>query len=156
MTKISDTSSQPRVLIADDDASTRLIMREVLEQAGFDIIEAANGKEALRCYESDSPDVILLDVEMPLLDGFSVCKKIREKETTRKTPICIVTGLDDEESVDRAYHVGATDFIGKPIAWHVLGHRVRYILRANEAFNEIRGLVSAMPDIVFILVHTIV
>ena len=139
------------MLIADDEPSTRLIMREVLEQAGFDVIEAADGQEALRCYESAAPDAVLLDVEMPHLDGFSVCEKIRQKERLRETPVCIVTGLDDDESVDRAYRVGATDFIGKPIAWPVLGHRVRYILRANEALNEIRGLVQALPDIVFIL-----
>ena len=139
------------MLIADDEPSTRLIMREVLEQAGFEVIEAADGKEALRCYESAAPDMVLLDVEMPHFDGFSVCEKIRQKERLRQTPICIVTGLDDDESVDRAYRVGATDFIGKPIAWPVLGHRVRYILRASEALNEIRGLVQALPDIVFIL-----
>jgi diguanylate cyclase (GGDEF)-like protein len=126
-------------------------MREVLEQSGFDVIEAVDGREALHCHASAAPDVILLDVDMPHFDGFSVCEQIRGKETSRKTPICIVTGLDDEESVDRAYHVGATDFISKPIAWPVLGHRVRYVLRANEALNEIKGLVSALPDIVYVL-----
>jgi diguanylate cyclase (GGDEF)-like protein len=151
MMEPSTFPSQPRVLIADDDPSTRLIMREVLQQAGFEVIEAADGKEALHCYESSDPDLILLDVEMPHFDGFSVCKQIREKETMRKTPICIVTGLDDDESIDRAYRVGATDFIGKPIAWPVLAHRVRYILRAHEALNEIQGLVLALPDSIFIL-----
>ena len=146
-----ESLNRPRVLIADDDPSTRVIMREVLEQAGFDVIEAADGKEALRCYENSAPDVILLDVEMPYFDGFSVCEQIRAKETIRTIPICIVTGLDDSDSVDRAYKVGATDFIGKPIAWPVLGHRVRYLLRANEAFNEIQGLLMALPDMVFIL-----
>jgi len=149
--RTKEKRGQPLVLIADDDPSTRLIMREVLEQALFDVIEAVDGKEALECYENAAPDIILLDVEMPHIDGFSVCEKIRVIERSRKTPICIVTGLDDVKSVDRAYHVGATDFIGKPIAWPVLGHRVRYILRANEALNEIEGLVLAMPDVVFVL-----
>ena len=151
MLEVRESLNQPRVLIADDDPSTRVIMREVLEQAGFHVIEAVDGKEALHCYERSAPDVILLDVEMPYFDGFSVCEKIRNQEKSRKTPICIVTGLDDADSVDRAYHVGATDFIGKPIAWPVLGHRVRYLLRANKALNEIHGLVLALPDAVFIL-----
>lgn len=151
MTKTAAARSQPLVLIADDDPSTRLILREVLEQAGFDVIEANDGVDALRCYEHNSPDAVLLDIEMPHLNGFSVCEKIREKETTRKIPICFVTALDDNESVDRAYHVGATDYIGKPIAWPVLGHRVRYLLRACEALDETRGLVLALPDIVFVL-----
>ena len=151
MLRVRESLNQPRVLIADDDPSTRVIMREVLEQAGFHVIEAVDGKEALHCYERSAPDVILLDVGMPYFDGFSVCEKIRNQEKNRKTPICIVTGLDDADSVDRAYHVGATDFIGKPIAWPVLGHRVRYLLRANKALNEIHGLVLALPDTVFIL-----
>ena len=151
MTKTGETRSQPLVLIADADRSTRMIMREVLERAGFDVIEADDGEDALRRYEHNSPDAVLLDVEMPYLNGFSVCEKIREKEITRNIPICIVTGLDDDESVDRAYHVGATDFIDKPIKWPVLGHRVRYLIRASEALNEIRGLVLALPDTVFVL-----
>ena len=144
-------TSQPRVLIAEDDPSTRLIMREVLQQAGFEVIEAIDGKEALHCYDSTAPDVILLDVEMPHFDGFSVCEKIREKEASSRTPICMVTGHDDDTSVERAYRVGATDFISKPIAWPVLAHRVRYILRANEALNEVKGLILALPDMVFVL-----
>jgi diguanylate cyclase (GGDEF)-like protein/PAS domain S-box-containing protein len=151
MSQTRNDSARPLVLVADDDPASRLIACEVLQQSGFDVVEASDGKEALQCYENRAPDIILLDVEMPHLDGFSVCKMIRDKETSRKTPICIVTGLDDEESVDRAYNLGATDFIGKPIAWPVLGHRVRYILRANEALNEIKGLVLALPDTVFIL-----
>jgi diguanylate cyclase (GGDEF)-like protein/PAS domain S-box-containing protein len=151
MSQTKNHRAQSLVLVADDDAASRLVACEVLRQAGFDVIEASDGKEALQCYEDAAPDIILLDVEMPHLDGFSVCKMIRDKETSRKTPICIVTGLDDDESVDRAYKIGATDFIGKPIAWPVLGHRVRYILRANNALDEIKGLVLALPDRVFIV-----
>lgn len=94
---------------------------------------------------------ILLDVDMPHLDGFSVCKMIRDQEMSRKTPICIVTGLGDEKSVDRAYALGATDFISKPISWALLAHRVRYILRASDALTETRSLLSALPDVVFLL-----
>ena len=145
MTKSRETWIRPRVLIADDDPATRIVMREVLEQAGFDVLAAADGTEALRCYEKFAPDAILLDVEMPHLDGFAVCEKIRSHETSGKTPICIVTGLEDSDAVDRAFHVGATDFIGKPIAWPVLAHRVRFILHANEALNGLQGLVQAGP-----------
>ncbi len=147
----TDTESLPRVLVADDDPTARTIMREVLAQAGFNVIEAADGNEALRLYESAMPDVVLLDVKMPGRDGFSVCEAIRSRESVRQTPIFIVTGLDDAISVDRAYHLGATDFINKPIAWPVLAHRVRYVLRASEALNDIRGLVSALPDRIFVL-----
>lgn len=142
---------KPRVLVADDDPSTRMIMKRVLEQDGFRVIEAADGRLALDCFELATPDVALLDVKMPHLDGFSVCAAIRAAETDKTIPICMVTGLDDAESVDRAYEAGATDFISKPIAWPVLGHRLRYLLRAHGALNELRGLVAALPDTVFVL-----
>lgn len=141
----------PIVLIADDDAAVRIIMREVLEQVGFKVVEAGDGLAALQCYKESSPDVIMLDVEMPGLDGFSVCKAIRNQEMGRQTPIFIVTGHDDAESVDRAYHLGATDFISKPIAWPVLAHRVRYILRSSDAFNDLTGLIMAVPDLILLL-----
>lgn len=146
-----DLHGKSLVLIADDDATIRLIMREVLEQAGFQVVEASDGDSALQTFMRLAPDVVLLDVEMPELDGFSVCKMIRDQETQRQTPIFIVTGLDDTESVDRAYHVGATDFISKPIAWPVLAHRIRYAMRASEAFNELKGLILGLPDPIFVL-----
>ncbi len=139
------------ILIADDDAATRLIMRSVIEQAGFSVIEAADGEEAVLRFEDSNPDLVLLDVEMPKRDGFSACEMMRSREGSRVTPICIITGLEDEKSIERAYHVGATDFISKPIGWSVLVHRIRYMLRSNEALNEIKSLVSALPDTVFTL-----
>ncbi len=111
MNAATDKSGKPVVLIADDDPTTRLIAREVLEQAGMEVIEACDGREALAYYESAAPDAVLLDVDMPHMDGFSVCEAIRAEETTRRTPICLITGLDDFASADKAYHLGATDFI---------------------------------------------
>lgn len=141
----------PLILIADSDSATRSMMCEVLEHAGFDTIEASDGEAAIQSYECTGPDLILLDVDMPHLDGFSVCEKIREKESKRNTPICIVSGLDDDKSIQRAYEVGATDFISKPIAWPILCHRVRYILRSSDTFNEMNGLISALPDTIYVL-----
>ncbi|MDX1482353.1 MAG: response regulator, partial [Woeseiaceae bacterium] len=151
MTNDRSRRAAHRVLIADDDASTRMIMKRVLERDGFHVIETSDGRQALDCYEQALPDVALLDVKMPNVDGFSVCAAIREFETDKTTPICMVTGLDDADSVNRAYEAGATDFITKPIAWPVLGHRLRYLLRAAGTLNELRGLVAALPDRVFVL-----
>ncbi len=139
------------ILIADDDESTRLIMRSVLEASGFSVIAAENGADALAAYEETRPDAILLDVDMPEMDGFAVCERIRASEAIWETPILIVTGCDDNESVDRAYHSGATDFISKPITWSSLPHRVRYIIRSNNSLNDMRGLIGALPDSIFIL-----
>lgn len=141
----------PVALIADDDATVRTIMREVLEQAGFHVEEAADGQAAIDAYEQHRPDVVLLDVEMPKMDGYAVCERIRAQENLRRTPIFIITGRDDSKSVEHAYDIGATDFISKPIAWTVLAHRVRFVMRASDALNEIKGLIKAIPDTIFVL-----
>ena len=73
---------------------------------------------------------------MPQLDGYEVCARLRAMPGGGAVPVIMLTGLDDNESIDRAYEVGATDFISKPITWGVLGHRVRYVLRASRAFRD--------------------
>src|SRR5918992_3220638 len=86
----------------------------------------------------------MLDVNMPGMDGFTVCTELRRMPVGNGIPVLMVTGLDDEASINRAYEVGATDFITKPINWPVLGHRVRYILRASQAFDDLRRTEQAL------------
>jgi diguanylate cyclase (GGDEF)-like protein/PAS domain S-box-containing protein len=81
---------------------------------------------------------VLLDVQMPRLDGFSVCEWIRARPGAEATPVVMMTGLDDVESIRRAYEVRATDFVTKPLHWLILSHRVRYLLRASENLAELR------------------
>ena len=126
-----------RVLIADDDPTTRQLTRVVLEQAGFFVVEAVDGTQALQAYESARPDLVLLDVEMPGLDGIAVCRALRQRRDARYVPIVMATGLEDIASIDAAYAAGATDFIPKPINWALLRHRVRYILRSSQAAREL-------------------
>jgi diguanylate cyclase (GGDEF)-like protein len=141
----------PLVLVADDDPTQLIVLQEVLERAGFRVLTAHNGKMAMEHYQQANPDIVLLDVEMPLMSGLEVCKSIRASETDRQTPIFIITGLEDQAAVEIAYEVGATDFLNKPIVWPVLPHRLRFALRAHHAFNELRGLVRAVPDSIFIV-----
>jgi len=131
-----------------------MVIQEVLQQSGFRVLTAADGKVALEMFVQAKPDVVLLDVEMPQMDGFSVCKAIRSLENEMETPVFIVTGLEDKESVQHAYDIGATDFISKPIAWPVLPHRIRYVLRASRSFNDLKGLIRAVPDLIFIVNDT--
>jgi diguanylate cyclase (GGDEF)-like protein len=147
----TNQSDKPLVLVADDDPTHRMVIQEVLQQSGFRVLTAADGKVGLEMFVRAKPDVVLLDVEMPEMDGFSVCKAIRAMESESETPIFMVTGLDDKESVQRAYDLGATDFIGKPIAWPVLPHRIRYVLRASRSFNDLKGLIGAVPDLIFVV-----
>ncbi|HEU5284186.1 MAG TPA: response regulator, partial [Burkholderiales bacterium] len=124
-------------LIVDDDPMMRLLIRQTLERVGFVCEEAANGNQALERFASAQPDIVLLDVMMPELDGYETCARLRAMPGGATVPVVMLTGLDDDESIDRAYQVGATDFISKPITWGVLGYRVRYLLRASHALRDV-------------------
>lgn len=125
------------VLIADDDFTSRALTRATLEQAGFSVVEAGDGNEALAVFSDTAPDLVLLDVDMPDMDGYAVCRKLRRKPAVKYVPIVMVTGRDDLESINEAYAAGATDFIAKPINWTLLAHRARYILRSSQATREL-------------------
>ena len=131
-------ASQGMILVADDDATQRLLTRQYLEQAGFEVVDACDGEAALQAYEQQRPHLILLDVRMPRMDGFTVCTRIREMVDGAEVPIVMVTGLEDIESLERSYQSGATDFITKPVVWETLSHRVRYMLRAADAIRALR------------------
>jgi diguanylate cyclase (GGDEF)-like protein len=144
------------VLVADDDPVMRLLMLEMLSQVGLDAIEAGDGHAAVASFQQNAPDLVLLDVDMPQMDGFAVCRAIRKLETRTTVPIIMVTGGDDIEAVTQAYEVGATDFVSKPINWPILGHRVLYVLRASDAIVRLRiadaqnrAVLAAIPDTFF-------
>jgi diguanylate cyclase (GGDEF)-like protein/PAS domain S-box-containing protein len=120
-----------RVLVADDEQTARLLMGATLEKAGYEVVLAADGAEALQRFFEQPCDLVMLDVEMPGLDGFETCVRLRHK-AGKELPIVMVTGMDDVVSVERAFQVGATDFIRKPINWALIAHRVRYLVRAFE------------------------
>src|SRR5262245_52122871 len=113
----------PSILVADDDPTMRAFLREALEGEGFTVIEAADGAVAVDLFISQRPEIVILDVSMPEMDGFSACSSIRKLPGGDTTPILMLTGLDDYESVSKAYEAGATDFSGKPINVLVLTHR---------------------------------
>jgi len=131
----SDAGSS--VLIVDDDCTTRLLVRETLEEAGFEVSETGDGKEALELFDRTNPDLVLLEVQLPGVDGFILCKQIRRHPEGWNTPILMMTGLDDIEAIRRAYDTGATDFISKPCNWLVLSYRVRYMLRASRILKDL-------------------
>ncbi|TDJ43916.1 MAG: diguanylate cyclase, partial [Gammaproteobacteria bacterium] len=146
------------ILVVDDDPTLRLLVRASLEKSGFQVEEAADGLEAVEKFVSCKPIAILMDVDMPKLDGYGACTRIREDAAGAHVPIMMVTGMEDNDSIDLAYSVGATDFISKPINWTMLGHRVRYVLRAALAFQDLRvseakndALVKAIPDTLFVV-----
>jgi signal transduction histidine kinase len=136
---VADQASPPgSVLVVDDDPVVRALMRATLENGGFSVLEAADGIEGCELYEKHRPDLMLVDVVMPRMDGYALCQELRSRQESAYVPIVVATSLDVVPSIARAYDAGATDFIPKPVNWLVLNHRVRYILRASRAFEELR------------------
>lgn len=125
------------VLIADDDPTTRILARASVESAGFQVLEAADGTQAMGIYHEQRPDFVLLDVEMPGKNGFEVCRDIRGLPSGQRVPVIIITGHDDVDSINAAYEAGATAFVNKPINWFVLQHQIRYVLRASRTQEEL-------------------
>jgi diguanylate cyclase (GGDEF)-like protein/PAS domain S-box-containing protein len=137
VTQEGEAAAKPVILVADDEPTTRYLTRVALEQAGFSVVEAGDGAAVLAACERSLPDLLLLDVEMPGIDGITVCKRLRERRDARHVPIVMATALDDFASIDAAFAAGATDFIPKPINWALLRHRVRYILRSSQAASDL-------------------
>lgn len=128
----------PSVLIVDDDRMIRIVAREALESAGWTVEEAVNGRDAVTAFQRIHPDIVLLDVMMPELDGFAACKAIRQLPDGAHTPVLIMTGLTDYDSIAQAYEAGATDFVTKPLHGLLLTHRIRYIVQSNRISQELR------------------
>jgi len=129
---------RPRVLAVDDDPTVRGFVRTLLADAGYDVEEAASGLEALAACQTLPPDLILLDVAMPGMDGIATCAALRALPHLGAVPIVMLTGSDDLEAIDRAFEAGATDFTAKSVHWIVLAERVRYLLRGKQAFDHLR------------------
>ena len=136
----------PLILVADDDDVERYLLCQTIEEAGFVVQAVENGALALEAARRLKPDIILLDVVMPEMDGFAVCAALRDSAELCHIPVLMVTGADDLESIERAYDVGATDFMAKPINWTILCHRVRYMHRASRAFNDLHASQARLAE----------
>ncbi len=143
------TERAPRILIADDDAVARLVAQAALESAGFEVLEAEDGRAAVTLFAQQNPECVILDVIMPELDGFDACREIRATPTGRDAPILIMTSRDDVDAVARAYASGATDFTTKGISSRLLIERIRFLLReyqSRQALVVSRGRLRMVQD----------
>jgi PAS domain S-box-containing protein len=130
--------NKPLVLVVDDDMRSRIILREALEQADFSVQESEDGKEALASVQRQVPALVLMDVVMPEMDGFEACIAMRRLSFGENIPIVLMTGLDDTDSIKRAFEIGATSFITKPINYLLLIYRIKYLLRAESMAQRLR------------------
>jgi len=125
-----------KVLVVDDDITARILARQALNKENFLVIVAEDGMAALELFQSVKPDIVLMDVEMPGLNGFQVCQQLRSFPFGKLVPILMATGKDDIDSVSQAYEAGATDFVTKPFNWKILAHRLRYMVRSSDTTEQ--------------------
>ena len=134
----NQTNTIATVLVVDDDPGARLLVGSALEVAGFRVITAADGKSAMSQFHASPADCVVLDVVMPGMNGFDVCRALRALPGSRHVPILMQTSLDDMESVQRAYNAGATDFSSKGINPMLLAERVKFLVRAKQTQDQLR------------------
>src|SRR5258708_25805747 len=126
------------VPVVADDAGARLLVGSALGVAGFRVVTAADGKSAIAEFQAHPADCVVLDVVMPGMSGFDVCRELRASLSSRHVPILMQTSLDDMLSVQRAYNAGGTDFSSKGINPMLLAERVKFLVRAKETQDQVR------------------
>jgi DNA-binding response OmpR family regulator len=117
-----------RILVVDDEIGARTLIGIMLDRGGFEVLKASDGNEALSILDQDKPDLVILDIMMPGMDGFELCKRIRERPDTNTLPILMLSTRGDAESVMRGMDAGASDYLPKPILHHDLVAKVRHLL----------------------------
>ncbi len=128
---------RPLILTIDDDDMIRFMLKDILSREGFDVVGVASGQAGLEILMGQRPDLVLLDVMMPDMDGFACLETLRAMPRNNLLPIVMLTGVDDMESIHRSFSLGATDFVVKPINWTTLPYHLRYLLRTSEAFRKL-------------------
>ena len=129
--------ASPSVLLVDDDEVNLMVTALALRERGFSVIEVSGGEAALKVLREQVPDIVVLDAMMPGLNGFDTCLQLRATPGLEHVPVLMLTGLDDEKSINHAYQVGATDFFVKAPQWTLLEGRLRYLLRASRTRQEL-------------------
>jgi len=129
------TDARPVVLIVDDVAANRDLIDGLLEGHGYDVVQAGDGSEALAAVRDRQPDVVLLDIDMPIMDGITVCRTIKGDPPTRLVPVVLITAASDRETRIRGLEAGADDFLTKPFDGTELLVRTRVLLR-DRALNK--------------------
>jgi DNA-binding response OmpR family regulator len=143
---VEQSARLPQIMVVDDDADTVSILARHLQREGFVAIEAVSGVECIRLARENPVDVILLDLMMPAMDGFQVCRKLKEHPSTAEIPVIMITARDDLDARAEGMRLGVSDFLAKPVFRRQLANRIRAQLdmaataRANEAaLHQLQG-----------------
>ncbi len=143
--------NKPIILMVDDNPTNLSVLGHILKGLDTELSVASSGEKALEIIKETPPDLILLDVMMPLLNGFEVCTKLKENENTRDIPIIFITALTDKEDIVRGFELGAVDYVTKPFNPKELLARVRTHLELKQAHDNqarlIEELQQALADV---------
>ena len=134
-----------KILIIDDDRTTRFALKKFLEKVGYLVDEVINGEQGVMYCERIQPDLIIIDALMPGMDGFETCEKITHQFSNHRIPIIMVTALDNEASINKAFNAGASDYISKPVNFALFKHRVQRLLSVKHAEKQISDLAHKDP-----------
>ncbi len=124
-----------RILVVDDEVGALTLIGIMLERGGFEVLKAQDAYTALDMLKNEIPDLIVLDVMMPGMDGIELCRHIRAMPSTSHIPVLILSARGDAESVEQGMQAGANDYLSKPILHHDLITKIREILQANSAVD---------------------
>lgn len=130
-------AKQPRILVVDDEAPIRLLLTDLLEEKGYAVLTAVDGASALDCAITQQPDLILLDICMPGMEGMEVCAKLRKNPVTKNIPVIFLTAFNSDERLEQAIDMGANDFLGKPINSIELNVRIKAMLQTRHIPDEV-------------------
>jgi CheY-like chemotaxis protein len=138
--------SESKVLIADDNVQNVELLEAYLAELGCATVIASDGQETLDKVAAEQPDLVLLDIMMPKMSGFEVCKKLKSDAETRNIPILVVTALHETGDIERAVEAGADDFLSKPVNKLELITRVKSLLRVRHLTNEVDRLLAYLCE----------
>lgn len=117
-----------KILVVDDDPNLRVLLRQMLVLRGFEVVDAEDGEDALNVVKEAKPDAVVLDVMMPIMDGITVCKRLRSQPETAQLPIIMLSGKASQEAVEEGLQAGANKYLCKPISMAELIEHVREVL----------------------------
>ena len=134
-----------KILVADDEQEIRNLLDHFLKGQGYEVVLASDGNQALKLAAEENPQVIILDIKMPGLDGLEVCKRLKEKEQTKLIPVIVITGFEDNKMA--ALNLGADDFVNKPFDMAEISSRVKSALRIRHLTDELERAVAYIEEL---------
>ena len=136
----------PKILIVDDEETVKRVLCSLLKNEGYEVIEAEDGKSGVELAKKEDPDVILMDLTMPVMDGLKACRLLKEDEKTKNIPVLVITTAAGESKME-AIDAGIDDFVNKPFDSEEISIRIKSMLKIKKLTNELERLYAYVEDV---------